>query len=115
MWHGFSADARRLAADNPLITTTRLCAAAMKPWRPETDALPLRPKLARREWTRLHNYWRAPTERPKLPDGAKAGLVLLAAACIGAAIGLYEVAGPRDVFERDSAIDWNAVDEVATH
>ena len=42
------------------------------------------------------------------------GLVVLAAACLGAAIGLYEVAGPRDVFERDSAVDWNAVDEVAT-
>lgn len=49
----------------------------------------------------------------RLPDGAKAGLILLAAACIGAAIGLYEVAGPNDVFERDPAIDWNAVDEAA--
>ena len=114
MWHGFSADARRLAADNPLITTTRLCAAAMKPWRPETDALPLRPKLARREWTRLHNYWRAPTERPKLPDGAKAGLVLLAASCIRPAIGHYDEAGPRDVAEHHRIAFAPAVDEVAT-
>lgn len=46
-----------------------------------------------------------------LPHGSRTGLVLLAAACIGVAVGLHEAFGPRDVFERDVAGDWSAVDE----
>jgi hypothetical protein len=33
------------------------------------------------------------------PDGALAGLALVAVACAGVAALLYHVAGPRDVFE----------------
>ncbi|MGN6154880.1 MAG: hypothetical protein ACTHN4_03995 [Sphingomicrobium sp.] len=33
----------------------------------------------------------------QLPEGAKAGLLLIAAACVGIAIGAYQVLGPRDV------------------
>jgi hypothetical protein len=36
--------------------------------------------------------------RPRWPEGATAGLVLIAAGCIGLAVVLYKVAGPRDVF-----------------
>jgi hypothetical protein len=32
-----------------------------------------------------------------MPKGAKAGLLLIAAACVGIAIGAYHVLGPRDV------------------
>jgi hypothetical protein len=117
LWHGFSADARRLAADNPVITMAGLCAAAMsKPWHPDQEIArarsgggerlrPLDAFIPSGLLERLRQH--------RLPDGAKVGLALLAAACIGAAIGLYEVAGPSDVFERDPAIDWNAVDEAA--
>ena len=37
-------------------------------------------------------------EKSRWPDGATAGLVLVAAACLGVALLLYKVAGPRDVF-----------------
>jgi hypothetical protein len=36
--------------------------------------------------------------KPRWPEGATAGLVLVAAGCIGLAVLLYHVAGPRDVF-----------------
>ena len=52
-------------------------------------------------------------KRQRLPEGAKAGLILLAAACLGLGIGLYQAFGPRDVFENTPAIDWTAVDEAA--
>jgi hypothetical protein len=39
-----------------------------------------------------------PVPRAPWPAGATAGVVLIAACCIGAAVVLYQVAGPRDVF-----------------
>lgn len=36
--------------------------------------------------------------RPVWPEGATAGLLLVAAACAGFMLILYQVAGPRDVF-----------------
>lgn len=42
-----------------------------------------------------------PVEQPRRapwPAGATAGVVLIAACCIGAAVVIYQVAGPRDVF-----------------
>jgi len=41
-----------------------------------------------------------PEAKPKAhwPEGATAGLILVAAACVGIAAILYKVAGPRDVF-----------------
>jgi len=37
-------------------------------------------------------------EKRRWPEGATAGLVLVAAACVGIAAVLYQVAGPQDVF-----------------
>jgi hypothetical protein len=37
-------------------------------------------------------------EKSRWPDGATAGLVLVGAACLGIAVLLYHVAGPKDVF-----------------
>jgi hypothetical protein len=37
-------------------------------------------------------------ENSRWPEGATAGLVLVATACVGLAVLLYKVAGPRDVF-----------------
>ena len=51
-----------------------------KPWNPKGD-------LAERE--EKPNHW---------PAGATAGLIVVAAACVGIAALLYKVAGPRDVF-----------------
>ena len=36
--------------------------------------------------------------KPRWPHGATAGLALVAAACLGLGLILYQVAGPRDVF-----------------
>jgi len=41
-------------------------------------------------------------ERGSWPAGATAGLLLVAAACVGVTWALYHVAGPRDVFEAES-------------
>ena len=40
--------------------------------------------------------------RPKAqwPEGATAGLIVVAAACVGIAVLLYKVAGPQDLFTR---------------
>lgn len=40
-------------------------------------------------------------------------MAVMALACIGAAVGLYALAGPRDVFERGTSGDWSAVDAEA--
>jgi hypothetical protein len=42
-------------------------------------------------------------ERKSWPAGATAGLLLVAAACVGVAVVLYQVAGPRDAFEDGAA------------
>ena len=36
--------------------------------------------------------------QPRWPEGATVGVALVAAACVGMAILLYRLAGPRDVF-----------------
>lgn len=36
--------------------------------------------------------------KPQWPEGATAGLLVVAVACVGIAAVLYKVAGPRDVF-----------------
>ena len=41
---------------------------------------------------------KAAEAKPRWPEGATAGLVLVGAACVGLALLLYKVAGPRDVF-----------------
>jgi hypothetical protein len=53
-------------------------------WKPEREAAPI--STARKRW----------------PEGAVAGLLLVAVACVGAVAVLYQVAGPRDVFEGPS-------------
>jgi hypothetical protein len=37
------------------------------------------------------------------PEGATAGILIVAAACLGVALTLYHVAGPRDVFAQEVA------------
>lgn len=87
-----------------------LCARQMsKPWRPDEDSTPLRTRGAR-GWARLKREWREETRQRKIPSNAVAALGLLAAACLGAAILLYALAGPIDVFEGEAGSDWSAVD-----
>lgn len=53
-----------------------------------------------RHWNPKEAIARSTDERAKArwPEGATAGLMLVAAGCLGVALMLYRVAGPRDVF-----------------
>jgi hypothetical protein len=42
----------------------------------------------------------ARAQKQALPDGAVAGLVLVAACCLAVGLTLYQVAGPREVVEK---------------
>ena len=91
-----------------------------KPWRPDEEILPLDGGAERRagslgpkEWQRLKREWREEVHGRPLPHGSRTAMALLGLACLGAAIGLYAMAGPRDVFERDAGGDWSAVEQAA--
>ena len=58
-----------------------MAARVSKHWNPDEDLVLTRAQRAKPEW----------------PRGATAGLVMLAATCIGIATILYKVAGPRDI------------------
>jgi hypothetical protein len=47
----------------------------------------------------------AAVRRAPWPEGATAGLLLVAAACFGLSAVLYHIAGPRDVFAESEAYD----------
>src|SRR3546814_632673 len=62
-------------------------------WKPPSERIGrIRPAG---EWTRVQGYWRDTAHHRRLPAGAKAGLVLVGAACVGIAIAAYQVLGPR--------------------
>lgn len=91
-----------------------------KAWPPDEAMIPLHRGAVRRarglrskEWERLKREWREEVHGRPLPRGSRTALALLALACIGVAAGLYALAGPRDVFERDVKGDWSAVEEAA--
>ena len=43
--------------------------------------------------------------RTSWPQGATAGIILVAAACLAFSLTLYHVAGPRDVFAESASAD----------
>ena len=49
-----------------------------------------------------HGRAYAATRRQSWPEGATAGILLIAAACIGLSATLYQLAGPRDVFAEET-------------
>lgn len=74
----------------------RSFARVSKHWHPEGEIvriIPARERGGRHAW----------------PEGAKAGVLLVAAACVGVGVGLYQAAGPRDPVEPGAEIEWNAV------
>ena len=56
------------------------------------------PDEARERWSATDAPAAPRAKRPPWPAGATVGLLLVAAACLGLAVALYQVAGPRDVF-----------------
>jgi endonuclease YncB( thermonuclease family) len=66
----------------------------------------INPDLARqRKWTRIQSYWRGTAHHRRMPEGAKAGLVLIGAACVGVAIGAYQAFGPREIVASEAAME----------
>jgi hypothetical protein len=57
-------------------------------------------KRERRDEPRLRAISQA--ARRSWPEGATAGVLLVAAACVGLSITLYQLAGPRDVFAAEA-------------
>jgi hypothetical protein len=51
----------------------------------------------------LHSPALARTRKATWPEGATAGILLVAAACFGVSATIYHVAGPRDVFADEAA------------
>jgi hypothetical protein len=42
--------------------------------------------------------------RASWPEGATAGILLVAVACLGLSMTLYHIAGPRDVFAESAGV-----------
>ena len=53
-----------------------------KHWNPEEEIARIRQPRAKDSW----------------PEGATAGLVIVAASCVAFAVLLYNIAGPKDIF-----------------
>jgi hypothetical protein len=85
-----------------------------KHWKPDEGVV--RPLRTGRRLKSLHEL-RPPdflgrmhrVER-QLPHGAKAGLLLVAAACLGIAIGAYLAFGPRDIIAPEAKAGERAAD-----
>ena len=54
-----------------------------------------------RHWKPEAEVARVRARQKSWPEGATAGLLLVAAVCVGVALIVYQVAGPRDVFEEE--------------
>jgi endonuclease YncB( thermonuclease family) len=67
------------------------------PWKPPGKIVPIRRAGG---WTRIQSY--RPARRAQ-SEGAKAGLVLTGAACLGIAFGAYQVFGPREIVASEAA------------
>lgn len=81
----------------------------MKHWKTQAELAELRPEKARRRrlraagptdrWARIDSFEQARPPRLQTDwSGALVGLALVAAACTGLCLMLYQVSGPRDTF-----------------
>jgi len=72
-----------------------------KPWKPPRSNVV---RFGARRWTEAEAYWRETAPHRQMPTGAKVGLVIVAAACLGIGIGWYQAFGPRDIVADEVAI-----------
>jgi len=77
----------------------------MKPWTPPKNPVL---RYGARRWTEVGAYWRGTAHHRRMPAGAKAGLGLVAIACLCIGILTYQAFGPRDIVAKE------AMAEVAT-
>jgi hypothetical protein len=73
-------------------------------WQPDED---------RAGWTLAEDPVRIVGRSPRTtnwPQGATAGLLMVAAGCLAIGLLLYKAAGPRDPIARNTAVDWNKVE-----
>ena len=90
----------------------------MKHWQPDAEATALAPPNKRGKRGKRHAphevaHWEtvdrytppAPAKRSAELPAALAGLTLVAAACIGLCLTLYQLSGPRDTFAEDRPVE----------
>ena len=65
----------------------------VKHWNPDGDSA---------HWLTAETYAPPPKGKP-WPEGATAGLLMVAAACLAVGALLYQVAGPRQPIEQEAA------------
>ncbi len=71
-------------------------------WVPD-ESHPVRAAPAPRDVAAAAEDARVRAGRARLSPGARAGLLLVAAACAGTVLGLHQMFGPADVFAEDVA------------
>ena len=89
-----------------------------KHWRPDETVVPVRFDRGKRlrslaELAEREILGRIQRVERQLPEGAKAGLVLVAAACAGVAFGVYQAFGPRNPIAPGAEAGWNSGDDEA--
>ena len=80
-----------------------------KHWRPDRKGV----SRGRRDWARAGSYGLAGA-RQRLSAGAKAGLILVGAACLGLSAGLYQAFAPVEPVPPEAEIEWGEVQGVPT-
>jgi hypothetical protein len=68
-----------------------MCGRMSKHWKPDAERV---------RWLPAESY--APPRNKSWPEGATAGLILVAAACLAVGALLYQVAGPPNPVEEDA-------------
>jgi endonuclease YncB( thermonuclease family) len=81
-----------------------------KHWKPPANGNRVGATYSGRRWGVPESH----TRSKRLPEGAKAGLLLVGAACLGITVGLYQALGPREPVQPGAEIEWNEVQAVPT-
>ena len=71
----------------------------MKPWNPPANPVL---RFGAKRWTKAESYWRQTASHRRMPAGAKAGLALVAIACLCLGILTYQAFGPRDIIAKEA-------------
>ena len=56
-------------------------------------------------WARAEAYWRETAHARRMSVGAKAGLAIVAAACLAIGILAYQAFGPREIIAKEAAAE----------
>ena len=71
----------------------------MKPWSPPRSTAV---RFGATRWARAEAYWRETAHARRMPVGAKAGLGIVALACLAIGILAYQAFGPREIIAKEA-------------